>query len=125
MVVWDVPVEHRGVATLDLSLALALRPPFTSSTMPTVPLIEGQTRDWPDQLETRLAPLRDANPDSPLLHLVVGRDPWTVTPLYGGADPREGRAPDVFGPEDGAPLRSPALRRPSRSRPYRRRRPTW
>lgn len=107
VVAWGVPTEHRGVATLDRSLALAVKPPFLSTAIPTIPLIEGQDGSWPAQLEASIAELRVGHPDSPLLHAVIQRDPWTVVPLYGGAEPREGKAPDPIAPEDGAPLRSP------------------
>ncbi len=107
IVAYGIPTEHRGVATLDLSVALATKPPFLKTPIQLIPLIEGQERDWPEQLSDRLALQRERSPDSPIVHVVMTRNPWGITPLYGAGDPPDGRPPEILAPDDGATLSCP------------------
>jgi hypothetical protein len=108
VIAYDVPTEYHGVVTLDLSLALAMRPPFTPPPgIDVFPLIAGQDPPW----ETRMPELRAwlaARPGRPVLHVQCSENPVRLSPLVGLLDGPEGAAPPaLLAPAEGALLVHP------------------
>jgi hypothetical protein len=110
-VVYGAPTEHHGVVTLDLSLALAMRPPFVPPPgIDVVPMITGMERSWPDRVPEVRAHL-EASPEGPrpILHLVARSDPYRVSRLIGDLAPAAGRSPpELLAPAHGAIVVHPA-----------------
>ncbi len=111
-VVYDVPVEHHGVPTIDLYLPLLMSPPFQPTTIDAFPFVGGSEAEWPRALigtDGRSGGAFSAWRDQPghaeraLLHLVYADDPPRVSPLFGAAESEEGaKPPTLVAPEDGA-----------------------
>lgn len=109
VVAYDVPTEYHGVVTLDLSLALAMRPPFTKPPgIDVFPLIAGQDPPWASRVP-ELRSWLEARPGRRILHLQCADNPVRVSRLVGALDgPWGASPPDVLAPGDGAIIVHPA-----------------
>ena len=103
VIAYGVPTEFHGVVTLDASLALAVRPPFTAPPgIDLFPLIAGLEKSWPNQLPALRTWLSERS-GRPILHLVCAENPVRVSPLVGALDGPAGESPPaVLAPADGA-----------------------
>jgi hypothetical protein len=104
IVVYHAPTGHHGVVTLDLSLALAMRPPFVAPPgLDVVPLVVGRERTWASRIPELRARLDARGGGRSILHLVAGELPSRISPLIGALAPASGASPpSVVAPADGA-----------------------
>lgn len=109
VVAYDVPTEYHGVVTLDLSLALAMKPPFTKPPgIDVFPLIAGQDPPWASRVP-ELRSWLEARPGRRVVHLQCSENPVRVSRIIGVLDGPAGHSPpEVLAPADGAIIVHPA-----------------